>query len=106
MSDRDHWPDNPNDEPRRQSEFRERPAGGGCFKIALIVGVIGFFGLLVCCGGLAWFGRGLMPKVATTPAEVAALGQEVMQIDIPAEFVGQGGMSMDNLVDDDEIRLL
>ncbi|MEK6262614.1 MAG: hypothetical protein AABP62_28800 [Planctomycetota bacterium] len=96
MSDRDQWPDNPNDVPRQQSQPQEPKSGGGCLKVALIVGGIGFFGMLVCCGGLFWFGRGLLPKMVTTPAEVAALGQEVMKIDIPADFVGQAGMSMDN----------
>ena len=98
MSDRDHWPDNPNEVPRQQSQPREQKSGGGCFKIALIVGGIGFLGMLVCCGGLVWFGRGLMPKLVTSPADVAAVGQEVMKIEIPPEFVGQAGMSMDNWV--------
>ena len=92
MSDRDQWPDNPNE------QSHEPKSGGGCFKIALIVGGVGFLGMLVCCGGLAWFGWGFVPKMATTPADVAAVGQEVMQIDIPAEFVGQAGMSWDNWV--------
>ena len=96
MSSRDEWPDNPNDVPRQQSQSQEPKSGGGCLKVALIVGGVGFFGMVVCCGGLAWFGWGFIPKMATNPADVAALGQEAMQIDIPAEFVGQTGMSMDN----------
>lgn len=96
MSDRDEWPDNPNDEPRRPSRTGESNSGGGCLKIALIVGGIGFAGMFVCCGGLGWFIWGFIPKMATTPADVAAVGQEIMTIEIPPEFVGQTGMSIDN----------
>ena len=96
MSDRDQWPDNPNEEPRRQSQSREPSSGGGCLKFALIVAGVGFFGMLVCCGGLVWFGWGFIPKIATTPTDVAAVGQEIMKLEIPAEFVGQTGMSIDN----------
>lgn len=96
MSDRDQWPDNPNDEPRRQSQPQEPSSGGGCLKVALIVGGVGFLGMLVCCGGLAWFGWGFIPTLATTPADVAAVGQQVMQIDIPTEYVGKAGFTIDN----------
>ncbi len=90
MSDRDQWPENPNEVPSQPK------SGGGCLKAVMIIGGIGFIGLVICCGGLAWFGRGFIPKMVTAPADVAVLGQEVMKIDIPAEFVGQAGMSMDN----------
>ncbi len=96
MSDRDTWPDNPSDPPRRVKQWEEKSGGGGCVKFALIVGGLSFAGLLVCCGGLGWFIWGFIPKFASTPADVAALGQQVMQINIPEEFVGETGMSIDN----------
>ena len=97
MSDRDTWPDNPNDPtPQRAPQWEEKSGGGGCLKFALIVGGLGFVVMLVCCGGLAWFGWGFIPKVVKVPADVAALRLQVMQIDIPAEFVSDAGMSIDN----------
>lgn len=96
MSDRDTWPDNPSDPPRRVQQLEEKSGGGGCLKFALVVGGLSFVGLLVCCGGLTWFFWGFFPTVATTPADVAAVGQQVMQIDIPEEFVGKAGFTIDN----------
>ena len=93
MSDRDAWPDNPNDPTPQRAE---KSGGSGCLKFALIVGGLSFIGLLVCCGGLTWFGWGFIPKMATTPTDVAAVGQQVMQIDIPDEFVGKAGFTIDN----------
>jgi len=97
MSDRDTWPDNPNDPPpQRAQQWEGKSGGGGCLKFALIVGGLSFMGLLVCCDGLTWFFWGFIPKMATTPAEVAAVGQQVMQIDIPEEFIGEAGFTIDN----------
>ena len=96
MSDRDAWPDNPSDPPRRVQQLEEKPGGGGCLKFALVVGGLSFVVLVVCCGGLVWFIWGFVPKLVTAPADVAAVGQEIMKIEIPEEFVGQAGISMDN----------
>lgn len=97
MSNRDEWPDNPNDPtPQRAQQWEEKSSGSGCLKYALIVGGLGFVVMLVCCGGLVWFGWGFIPKMATSPADVAAVGQQVMQIDIPEEYVGKAGATIDN----------
>ncbi len=96
MSDRDQWPDNPNEVSQQPSPAQGQKSGGGCLKAALIVGGIGLFGMVLCCGGLFIFGRQFIPKIVTTPAEVAVVGQEIMKIDIPDDFQGQMGMSMDN----------
>jgi hypothetical protein len=96
MSDRDTWPDNPND------IFNERPVSGpregwsGCFKVFLILGGLGFVTILLCCGAVGWFIKQSMPRMAKTPAEVSEVAGQIVKIDIPAGFVGESGMTIDN----------
>jgi hypothetical protein len=97
MSDRDEWPANPNDPPpKRAAQWEERPAQGGCLKFALIIAALTGAMMLFCCGGVVWIGWGFVPKIAATPAEVKALGEQAMKIDIPPEFTADTGFSMDN----------
>lgn len=96
MTDRDSWPDNPNDPPARTQQWKDSSGGGGCWKVALVVGGIGFLCMLVCCGGVGWFVWSFVPTMASNPADVSKLGQQVLQIDLPEDYVGDMGMSIDN----------
>ncbi|MBS0205182.1 MAG: hypothetical protein JSS49_19945 [Planctomycetes bacterium] len=69
---------------------------GGCGKTLLIVGGIGLFTMLLCCGVGGWFAWSVMPKVATNPAEVTAISKEILEMDIPKEFRPESAISMNN----------
>ena len=97
MSDRDQWPDNPNDPPPRRSKSREESAKhNGCLKFVLIVGGMLIVAVLVCCGGLLALGWSLFPHMAQTPAEVAAVSDAALKMNISENFIGETGMSIDN----------
>lgn len=98
MSNRDEWPDNPNDPQPESAAHYEEKSGGGCLKWVLILGGLGLLSVLVCCGGGVWLMWGSLPKMVGTPAEVAAVSQEIMQIDIPPDYIGEAGMSADNFI--------
>ena len=91
MADQDNWPANPNEPQSTKSS-----GGGGCLKIVLIVGALGLVCMVVCCGGAFYFGSQFVPKVTNNAAEVAGVGQQIMKIDIPAEFEGEGAVTIDN----------
>ncbi len=54
-------------------------------KVLLILGIIAGGGLLLCCGGFAWFGYQMAPRVTQVPAEVSAKSKEVLDMEISEE---------------------
>ena len=94
MSDRDSWTDAQNEAPTPA----KKKGMSGCMLAALIVGGIGGLGLLVCCGGFAWFGAGFVPKFTSEPAEVTAALHQVLNTEILDGFVPDKAMTMDNMV--------
>jgi hypothetical protein len=52
--------------------------------------------MLLCCGGVFWLGSTMVPKETKVPAEVAAVGQQILQFDIPAGFEGTNAVTIDN----------
>lgn len=77
----------PNPAPRKSS---------GCAKALVIVGALTFLMLLVCAGvvgGLAW---SIWPTIISNPVEVAAVGKQILDVDVPPEFEAMTGFKMDN----------
>jgi hypothetical protein len=92
MAEQDNWPANPSEQPASE----QQKSSGGCMKIGLIIGGLGLVLVLVCCGGFAFFAGSFVPKIVTTPAEVAAMSKQIVEMDIPPEFQGEAGFNMDN----------
>jgi len=63
--------------------------------IGLLIGgvVLG----LICCGGVIYIGKKAADSVqmVETPAEVDAMTQEMVKINIPERFTGEGGFRME-----------
>ena len=91
MADTDPWKDS-------QPEATKPPKKkmSGCLLASLVVGGLGLVGMLVCCGGAAWFGTKMIPVVTQSPAEVAEVGQKAFHIDIPEDFLAETAITMDN----------
>ena len=92
MANQENWPDDPN---------VERPAvkqksSGGCWSVVLIVGGLGLFVMLLCCGIGGWMVYSLMPKLTSNPAEVAEIGKQVIDLQIPDDFQADTAMTIDN----------
>ncbi len=69
-----------------------RSGCGGCLgKIFIFLGVI-FLLLLITCGGLAYYLQSWLKSSATeSPAEVQGIGDEIISMQVPAQFVPVGG---------------
>jgi hypothetical protein len=67
---------------------------GGCWKWVLIFGAIGGVCLLLCCGVGGFMAYRMAPKIVSQPTDVAAMAQEIADIEIPSEFSGKMGMTM------------
>src|SRR5262245_10846048 len=63
-------------------------------KVLLILG--GIFGVLaaLCCGGAFYLFNRVKNAVTTNPAEVAAIQQKIMTIEIPDELSPKAGMDI------------
>lgn len=89
MSQQEAW-ENPNDTtPKKQGT-------SGCAKVVLIGGGIGLVLMLICCGVGAYFAKSFMPTMVTSPAEVAEMSKQMVDMKIPDDFKGVMGMKMDN----------
>lgn len=93
MTGQDAWPEDPN----VQSPTPAKKSSG-CGKVILIVGGLMFLVLLVCGGGIGFFAYSFWPKIATQPAEVAAISKEILDLDIPEGFVPENAISMNNFM--------
>jgi hypothetical protein len=94
MTDKNSWGDTPSDSPTPPA----KKGMSGCLLASLIVGGLGLVSLLVCCGVGAYFATSWAPKMTTLPAEVAAVGQLVLDMKVPDEFKPSNAMTMDNFV--------
>ncbi|MDB5343291.1 MAG: hypothetical protein JWP89_1668 [Schlesneria sp.] len=93
MTGKDTWPEDPN----TQSPTPAKKSSG-CGKVILIVGGLMFLLMLVCGGGIGFFAYSFWPKIATQPAEVAAISKEILDLDIPEGFVPENAISMNNFM--------
>ena len=93
MSDNNSWTDAPSDAPTPPA----KKGMSGCMLASLIVGGVGLFSLLICCGVGGWFITKMAPKVSTVPAEVAAVSQSILDLKIPDTFKPSNSVSMDNM---------
>ena len=81
------------------SHLRSKPQSSGTSKILWIIVGIGGFCALLCCGGVVYFFSKFKPPEPTNdPAEVAAISQSILDIQIPARFKPQMAMQMDMIV--------
>lgn len=69
----------------------------GCMLASLIVGGTGLVVILICCGGGIWFGTMFVPTVSKAPAEVANVGKQVLNTDVPEGFSPDNSVVMDNM---------
>lgn len=98
MSTGENWPEDRNRPEDRPDPFAEPPRKQGMstgVKILLIVLVLGGIALLACCGVMAWFGSQVKMDQTVVPAEIDALREEIVSIEIPEGFAPQVGMNMD-----------
>lgn len=51
-------------------------------KVLIVLGILAGVGVLLCCGGAAFFGSKIAPKISTVPAEVAAQSTAIIPLDI------------------------
>ena len=62
-------------------------------KVLLGLGCGGVLGLLICCGGFAYFGS-QMVKVSEDPVKIAAMRDEIVGITVPDDLPPKMGMDM------------
>jgi hypothetical protein len=73
------------------------PSGmSGGMKACLVVLCVVGFCCLLCCGGFAYFGYTMVPKVSNSPAEINAARDEIAQITLPAGFEPKTSAKIDN----------
>lgn len=97
---------------------REEPRQGmttGTKVLLVIAGLMGVM-LLLCCGGIFWFGSRLSNSVTEDPAEIAKIRESISSIEVPEGFEPQAGANINMFVfqmdlvgyerDDDESLLL
>lgn len=86
-------------DPIERDAAPEKSSNSGCWKWVVILGVFGGFCVLVCCGVGAWLGNRIKTgsTMATTPAEVDAVSQQVADMDMLPDFTGKTGISMNML---------
>lgn len=68
-------------------------------KVIIVVGAVGGVGLVLCCGGLWWFGmraqqlvRDVMPNITNNPAEIRKITDSMVSIEIPESWQPVMGM--------------
>lgn len=91
MADQVNQPDIPG----QQASATARKKSG-CVKAILIVGCLTFLMVLCCAGivgGIAW---SIWPTVIENPTEIAAVGQQILEVSIPPQFEATTGFKMDN----------
>jgi len=67
-------------------------------KVLIVLLVLFGGGMLLCCGAFALMGYMFMPKVSTTPADVIAVRDEMVTIDLPDDLEPKQSLRMDNLM--------
>lgn len=90
VDDRDNWDDEAPAQPKKgMSTFA---------KFLLVFGIVGGMGMLVCCGACGFLGYSFAPRVATTPQEVAQMGDKICEITLPETYEGRQSMEIDNFM--------
>ena len=84
--DPDRWP--MNDEGPAGNVAGPRTGKSPVIKILLIILALCVLGAILCCGGVFWYVTKNVSTV-TAPAEVNALTQEMISIDVPEEYLGR-----------------
>ena len=72
----------------------------GCMLTSLILGGMGFVGLLVCCGVGFWIASTMAPKSTTDPKEVLESARKIIDIELPLDFSPDKSLTMDNMMFD------
>lgn len=83
-----------------QTQAAPEKKSGGCLKWFLILGGIGLFFGLLCCGGGVYVTYQMKPTLATTPAEVDKIAMEIADLHMLPEFKGKTGMKMNIMIMD------
>jgi len=96
MSGNDLWVDPPNEPQPVQTVPKKRMSG--CMLATLIGGGVGLVGLLTCCGIFAWFGSMMIPTTTNVPAEVTAVGRQILNVEVPADFQPTNAVTIDNML--------
>jgi len=61
-----------------------------------MVGGLGLIVMLLCCGVGGWMMWSLFPKMTSNPVEVAEIGKQVLDVEIPDDFQPETAMTIDN----------
>ena len=83
-------------------QFQDSPPAkqgmSGTLKVVLILVGLGGVSLLVCCGGMAFFGmraaKAIQEGTTEEPAKVKAATADIVDIDIPADFEPKMAMNV------------
>lgn len=94
MSDGDNWVD-PLKEPAPIAPSQKKRMSG-CMLATLIVGGLGLFGMLVCCGGVTWLYLNFVPTISKEPEVVNSLGKQILNAEVLADFAPEGSAVIDN----------
>ncbi len=94
MSDRDSWndpqPEAPLPAPKKKMS--------GCMLAALIGGGLFLVGMVACCGGGAWVVSLMVPTISKEPADVAAVGRQILNTEMLEDFSPDNAMTIDNML--------
>jgi len=94
MSDNNPWND-----PVSESPTPVKKKGmSGCMLASIIVGSLGLVCMLACCAGAIWLGSMVIPKETKAPAEIAAIGHEVLNTDVLPDFSPDKALTWDNML--------
>lgn len=95
MSGNDLWVDTPHEPQPLPPVPKKRMSG--CMIAAIIGGIFGTLGLLVCCGVLGWLVTMMMPTTTNVPAEITGIGKKVLDIELPPDFQPETAVTVDNM---------
>lgn len=94
MSKDDPWIDSKSDAP----VVPVKKPMNGCLLASLIVGGLGLVCLMVCCGAFAWIGYTMKPTITNIPAEIRAVSQQILNVNISDDFIPENAVTMDNMM--------
>ncbi|MGE3316759.1 MAG: hypothetical protein AB7O26_16700 [Planctomycetaceae bacterium] len=99
----DQWnqdPDGNSFDPQYSEERYQAPKPGMSTGVKILIALVVLFGggVLVCCGGFAYFTYMFMPQIETTPAAINAVRDEIVTITLPPELEPESAIKMDNFI--------
>ncbi|MFG0332059.1 MAG: hypothetical protein ACF8TS_01735 [Maioricimonas sp. JB049] len=79
---------------------REEPRQGMSTGTKVLMVMLALAGclMLLCCGGIFWFGSRLTSAVTEDPDEIAEIRDSIAVIDMPEDFTPQVGMNINMFV--------